>query len=289
MSVAAWIARESIGRSSAIAATTCSLAEVRLATFVHPDSGAPAAGEVRGGEVVVFEGQAVLDRLTGGDRAPATGAAFPVAEVRLLAPCEPRAIYGIGLNYAQHARETGMDLPEVPMVFAKLPTSSAAPDGDVALPGAVWRRLDYEGELAVVIGAGGAIGGYAVADDLSARDLQRAEPRWVRAKGFDNACPWGPWITTADEIPDPEALRLTTDVNGERRQDSSTSDLVFGPQALVDFIAEAITLRPGDLILTGTPSGVGQAMDPRRFLEPGDTIRIEIESLGVIEHTVRRR
>ncbi|MEA2170447.1 MAG: hypothetical protein QOF76_3747 [Solirubrobacteraceae bacterium] len=258
---------------------------MRLATFVHPDTGAPAAAEVRDAEIVAFESGTVLDRLASGDRSPATGAAFGLADVTLLAPCEPRAIFGIGLNYATHAKETGMELPEVPMVFAKLPTSSHAPNGDVVLPDAVWQRLDYEGELAVVIGPENTIGGYAVANDLSARDLQRAEPRWVRAKGFDNACPWGPWITT--DVPDPESLRLTTDVNGDRRQDSSTSDLVFGPQALVDFIAEAVTLRPGDLILTGTPSGVGQAMDPRTFLAPGDVIRIEIESLGAIEHTVR--
>jgi 2-keto-4-pentenoate hydratase/2-oxohepta-3-ene-1,7-dioic acid hydratase in catechol pathway len=167
----------------------------------------------------------------------------------------------------------------------KLPTSSAPPGGPIRCP-AVVKRLDYEGELAVVVGGGGAIAGYAVADDVSARDLQRREPQWTRAKGFDTSCPWGPWITTADEVPDPRALRLTTHVNGEPRQDASTADLVFGPQELVDFIAETCTLEPGDLILTGTPSGVGMAMDPRVFLASGDVVRIEIESLGVIEHPV---
>ena len=137
-----------------------------------------------------------------------------------------------------------------------------------------------------MIGAGGAIAGYAVADDVSARDLQKREPQWTRAKGADTFCPWGPWITTADEVPDPEDLRLTSHVNGELRQDSRTSDLIFGPQALVDFIAEAITLEPGDLILTGTPSGVGVAMDPPRFLGDGDVVRCEVEGLGAIEHRV---
>ena len=150
-------------------------------------------------------------------------------------------------------------------MFMKLPSSSAPPSGPVRCP-AVVRRLDYEVELAVVMGAGGEIAGYAVADDVSARDLQRREPQWTRAKGADTFCPWGPWITTADEVPEPEDLRLTCHVNGELRQDSRTSDLIFGPRALVDFIAEAITLEPGDLILTGTPSGVGFAMDPPRFL-----------------------
>jgi 2-keto-4-pentenoate hydratase/2-oxohepta-3-ene-1,7-dioic acid hydratase in catechol pathway len=261
---------------------------MRLATFLPPGSEQPRAGQVRGDEVVSFAARrdSVLERLRTGDFDPALGEAWPIAEVTLLAPvARPRAIFGIGLNYAAHARETGQDLPEHPIVFMKLPSSSAPPNGPVTCP-AVVKRLDYEGELAVVIGEGGRIAGYAVADDVSARDLQRREPQWTRAKGADGFCPWGPWITTADEVPDPRALRLTTHVNGELRQDSSTADLVFGPQELVDFIAQTCTLEPGDLILTGTPSGVGMSMDPRRFLASGDVVRIEIESLGAIEHAV---
>ena len=174
------------------------------------------------------------------------------------------------------------------MVFLKLPSSSVPGSGPVRCP-AVVKRLDYEVELAVVMGADGAIAGYAVADDVSARDLQKREPRWVRAKGFDTSCPWGPWITTADEVADPENLRIASQVNGETRQDSTTADLVFGPRALVDFIAETCTLAPGDLILTGTPQGVGQAMDPPRFLQPGDVVRCEIEGLGAIEHPIEMR
>jgi acylpyruvate hydrolase len=260
---------------------------VRLATFIVPGEDRPRAGEVRGDEVVALgDDETVLDRLRTGDRTPAAGEAHPLRDVTLLAPVpRPRAIFGIGLNYAAHARETGQEPPEIPIVFMKLPTSSAPPGGPVRCP-AVVQRLDYEGELAVVMGAGGEVAGYAVADDVSARDLQRREPQWTRAKGFDTACPWGPWITTADEVPDPEALALRTWVNGELRQDARTDDLVFGIPALVAFLRETITLEPGDLILTGTPSGVGMAMDPRRFLAPGDTIRIEIESLGAIEHAV---
>jgi acylpyruvate hydrolase len=260
---------------------------MKLATYLVPGAAAPVAGEVRGDAVVAFaEGTTVLDRLASGDRTPADGPQHALSDVTLLAPVpRPRAIFGVGLNYAAHAAEQGKEPPEQPIIFMKLPTSAAPPDDDVTCP-AVVRRLDYEGELAVVMGPGGTVAGYAVADDLSARDLQRREAQWTRAKGFDGACPYGPWITTADEIADPEALALRTWVNGELRQDSSTSDLIFGIGAVVAFLRETCTLEPGDLILTGTPSGVGMALDPPRFLDSGDVVRIEIEALGAIEHRV---
>jgi acylpyruvate hydrolase len=261
---------------------------MRLTTFLPPGSDIPRAGEIRDDEVVSFavERETVLERLETDDHDAARGDAYPLADVTLLAPVpRPRAIFGIGLNYAAHAEEQGLDKPEFPIVFMKLPASSAAPNGPVRCPQVV-RRLDYEGELVVVMGSGGSIAGYAVADDVTARDLQRREPQWTRAKGADGFCPWGPWITSADEVPDPCNLRLTTHVNGALRQDASTSDLIFGPQELVDFISETCTLEPGDLILTGTPSGVGMSMEPRRFLSSGDVVRIEIESLGHIEHAV---
>jgi 2-keto-4-pentenoate hydratase/2-oxohepta-3-ene-1,7-dioic acid hydratase in catechol pathway len=260
---------------------------MKLATFLLPGADAPLAGEVRGDAVVAFDdGTTVLDRLASGDRTPAAGAEHPLASVELLAPVpRPRAIFGVGLNYAEHAKETGKEPPERPIIFMKLPSSAAAPGGDVHCP-AVVRRLDYEGELAVVMGAGGEVAGYAVADDVSARDLQKREPQWTRAKGFDGSCPYGPWITTADEVDDPHALALRTWVNGELRQDSSTADLIFGVPEIVAFLSETCTLEPGDVILTGTPSGVGQAMDPPQFLQSGDRVRIEIEALGAIEHRV---
>lgn len=260
---------------------------MRLVTFLPPGDDSPRAGEVRGEEVVAFSSGSVRDRLANGDRSPADGPSFPLADVTLLAPVpRPGAILCVGLNYAEHAREGGNELPEMPMIFAKLPNSSIPPGGPVRTRPVTSRRLDYEAELAVVMGAGGKIGGWAVADDLSARDLQRAEPRWIRAKGFDDSCPWGPWITTTDELPDAGSLRIRSWVNGEPRQDSTTADMIFGSQAIVDFISEAITLEPGDIILTGTPQGVGYAMDPPRFLQPGDVVRIEIESLGAIEHPI---
>ena len=136
------------------------------------------------------------------------------------------------------------------------------------------------------MGADGQVGGYAVADDLTARDLQGRETQWTRAKGADGFCPYGPWITTVDEVPDPHALWLRTWVNGELRQDSSTSNLIFKIPELVEFISETCTLSPGDLILTGTPSGVGMGLDPPCFLGSGDVVRIEIEQLGSIEHSI---
>jgi acylpyruvate hydrolase len=258
---------------------------MKLASFVSP-GGDRLSGEVRDGRVVAFDdGSTVRDRLATGDRAPASGPDFALDDIELVAPHAPEAIFGIGLNYAAHVREGGRDLPEAPVVFMKTPRSAADPGAPVKAPDVV-RRLDYEGELAIVMGADGEIAGFAVADDLSARDLQRREPQWTRAKGFDGSCPFGPWVTTADEVPEPGDLALRTWVNGELRQDSRTNDLIFDVPRLVAFLQETCTLAPGDLILTGTPSGVGVYMDPPRFLTSGDVVRIEIERLGAIEHAV---
>lgn len=260
---------------------------MKLTTFQASDLAEPLAGLVDGDRVRAFGGPGgVRQALAAGSvPEPALGE-WALSEVRLLAPVpDPGAIYGIGLNYAKHVAETGGTVPEQPIVFVKVRGSVAPPGGPVRCP-AIVKRLDYEGELTIVIGAGGRIGGFCVADDVSARDLQRREPQWTRAKGADTFCPFGPWVTTADEIPDPGDLGLRTWVNGELRQDSRTSDLIFGCQDLVDFIAQTCTLAPGDLILTGTPSGVGMAMDPPRFLAPGDRVRISIDGLGEIEHPV---
>ena len=258
---------------------------MKLVSFRAP-GGEQQYGEVRDGRVVAFDdGSTVKDRLVSGDRSPAAGPDAALDDVELLAPHVPRAIFGIGLNYLAHAQEQNAELPERPIVFMKLPTSVTAPGAPVRAPEVV-QRLDYEGELAVVMGPGGEVAGYAVADDLTARDLQRAERQWTRAKGFDGSCPFGPWITTADEVAQPGDLALRTWINGELRQDSRTSDLIFSVPEIVAFLRETITLEPGDLILTGTPSGVGMYFDPPRFLGSGDVVRIEIEGLGAIEHAV---
>ena len=260
---------------------------MKLATFLAPGHDEPLAGQVLDDSVVAFaDGRRVLDVLAAGRSTAADGESWPLAEITLLAPVpEPGTVYAIGLNYAAHVAETGAQRPEVPIVFVKVRGSVAPPGGPIRCPEVV-RRLDYEGELTVVMGANGSIGGYCVADDVTARDLQARESQWTRAKGADTFCPFGPWVTTADEVPDAGDLQLRTWVNGELRQNSRTSDLIFGPQQVVDFIAQTCTLRPGDLILTGTPSGVGMAFDPPRFLSSGDLIRIEIERLGAIEHRV---
>jgi acylpyruvate hydrolase len=253
-----------------------------------------ASGEFRIGRL---EDESIVDAGPAGEQgfvptreawtalAQAEGLRIPIGAVTLSHPVVPRKLICIGLNYRDHAEESELDIPAVPVIFAKWTTSLIGHGATIVIPREE-TRPDYEGELAVVMGAGGAVAGYAVADDLSARDLQRREPQWTRAKGFDGSCPYGPWITTADEVPDPEALALRTWVNGELRQEASTSDLIFGIEALVAFLRETCTLEPGDLILTGTPSGVGMALDPPRFLEPGDVVRIEIERLGAIEHRV---
>jgi acylpyruvate hydrolase len=258
---------------------------VKLATFRAPD-GSVRAGQVVDEEVHAFApGLRVVEVLAGSDPRVLSDS-WPLGEVTLLAPVpEPPTVYAIGLNYAKHIEETGGQRPEFPIVFVKVRGSVAPPGGPIRCPSVV-RRLDYEGELTIVMGADGRTAGFCIADDVTARDLQGREPQWTRAKGADTFCPLGPWVTTTEEIDDPESLRLRTWVNGDLRQDSSTSDLIFGCSELVQFIGQTCTLRPGDLILTGTPSGVGMGLDPPQFLESGDVVRIEIERLGAIEHAV---
>lgn len=260
---------------------------MKLATFEAPGQSDPISGFVSDDRIVAFGGPDGVREVLASGRLPGpSGGEWPIADVRLLAPIpSPGTIYAIGLNYADHIAETGATRPEKPLVFVKVRNSAAPPGGPVRCP-AVVQRLDYEGEMVIVIGADGQVGGYCIADDVSARDLQRSESQWTRAKGADTFCPFGPWVTTPDEIADPGRLRLRTWVNEELRQDSNTENLIFGVEQLVQFIAETCTLTPGDLILTGTPHGVGQAMDPPGFLRSGDRVRIAIDGLGEIEHPV---
>ena len=258
-------------------------------TFEAPGHTSALSGFVQDDErVVAFGGpDGVKEALATGRVPGPSGGTWPLADVKLLAPIpEPGTIYAIGLNYRDHIAEMGNTPPEQPVVFVKVSGCVAPPGGPIVCPEVV-RRLDYEGEMVIVMGGRGEIGGYCIADDVSARDLQKREPQWTRAKGADTFCPFGPWITTADEVPDPGNLALRTWVNDELRQESNTSNLVFGCAALVEFITETCALRPGDLILTGTPGGVGQAQDPPRFLQSGDRVRIAIDGLGEIEHSVQ--
>jgi 2-keto-4-pentenoate hydratase/2-oxohepta-3-ene-1,7-dioic acid hydratase in catechol pathway len=197
---------------------------------------------------------------------------------------------GIGLNYRDHAEETGMPIPEVPVVFAKASSCVSGPYDPVLAPKG-FERMDYEVELAVVIGtraknvaetdALNHVVGYTICNDLSERSLQKGGPgEWIKAKSYDSFGPLGPWLVTKDEIPDPQRLDFTLDLNGARMQTGSTATMIFGVPKLVSYISQYMTLTPGDVITTGTPPGVGMARKPRVFLKPGDEIRATISGLG---------
>ena len=223
----------------------------------------------------------------------------PAVIAKLLAPLEPRALLCIGLNYRQHAAETNALLPKVPVVFLKNPAAVQHPGDPIELPR--WlasAKVDYECELAVVIGrrckngsradALGYVLGYTCANDVSARDWQKegGGSQWCRGKSFDTFCPLGPVLVTPDEIPNPNALRISTKVNGETLQDSTTADMIFDVPALIEFLSGSTTLLPGTVILTGTPGGVGMARTPPRWLQPGDTVAVEIEKIGALTNPV---
>lgn len=219
--------------------------------------------------------------------------------VKLCAPIKrPGKIMAIGLNYADHIAESAMATPEHQTWFAKAATSANGPFDPIDLPGDT-PRVDYEAELVAVIGRGGrniaaldarsAIFGYCVGDDVTERAWQHRTPQWTLGKSFDTHAPFGPWITTADEVPDPHALSIRCVVNGEVRQQSNTRHLVFDVWSQVKHLSQAMTLEAGDLIFTGTPGGIGAAMNPMRFLEVGDRVRVEIEGLGAIENVCERR
>ncbi|WP_119729182.1 MULTISPECIES: fumarylacetoacetate hydrolase family protein [Thermomonospora] len=218
-----------------------------------------------------------------------TGARFALEDVRLLAPILPSKVVAIGKNYAEHAREMGGEPPAEPVIFSKPSTAVIGPGEAVAYPGKLTQRVDYEGELAVVIGrmcrevpaarAREVILGYTCANDVTARDLQQRDGQWTRAKGFDTFCPLGPWIETEA---DPADLAITTTVNGEVRQSARTSELIHSIPALIEYVSQVMTLLPGDVILTGTPAGVGP-------LEIGDEVSVTVESVGTLTNRVVAR
>jgi 2-keto-4-pentenoate hydratase/2-oxohepta-3-ene-1,7-dioic acid hydratase in catechol pathway len=216
-------------------------------------------------------------------------------DVRLLAPiARPPKFLAVGLNYADHVAETGLETPAFPLVFAKMPSCVTGPSDPVERPIAS-DRLDWEGELAFVVSkhcrhvkradAASVIGGYTIVNDVSVRDWQVKTSQWVLGKSFDTHGPMGPWLVTGEEL-DPHALPIRTLVNGEVRQSSNTKNLIFDCFDLVETLSTVFTLEPGDVVATGTPGGVGNAMTPPQFLKPGDTVRIEIDGIGAIENTV---
>ncbi|MEQ1824337.1 MAG: fumarylacetoacetate hydrolase family protein [Pirellula sp.] len=217
-------------------------------------------------------------------------------ELKVLCPIDqPVKILCIGLNYRDHAIETNSPIPAEPIVFCKMPTAMIGPDEPIRLP-RVSHDVDYEAEMVVVIGktvknatkleAEASIFGYAVGHDVSARDWQKDKPgkQWFLGKSFDTFAPLGPAIVTADAVANPENLRISCKINGEVLQDSRTSELIFKPIELVEYISQVMTLFPGDVIYTGTPPGVGAARTPNRFLRDGDIVEIEVEKLGVLRN-----
>jgi 2-keto-4-pentenoate hydratase/2-oxohepta-3-ene-1,7-dioic acid hydratase in catechol pathway len=230
------------------------------------------------------------------EQSAASGACYALSAVRLLAPVKrPGKVFAIGLNYADHIAESKVETPVNQVWFTKAVTSINGPFDPIKIA-KTGPFVDYEVELVAIIGRGGRniakadaaahIFGYCVGNDVTERFWQHRTPQWSLGKSFDTHGPIGPWITTADEVPDPHALSLRCFVNGEKRQDSNTRHLVFNIWDQIEHLSQAMTLEPGDLIFTGTPGGVGAAMDPRQFLKPGDVVRCEIDDLGAIEGTM---
>ncbi|MDH4163254.1 MAG: fumarylacetoacetate hydrolase family protein [Nitrospirota bacterium] len=240
--------------------------------------GRPACGVIEGSEVIELEGDGLVPSARKKTR-------HVLSALRLLPPCVPTKVVAVGLNYRDHARELGMAVPEEPIIFLKPPTTVIGPGEQIRYP-AMSRQVDYEAELGVVIGrtardcspdaAAEHIRGYTCANDVTARDLQRKDGQWTRAKSFDTFCPIGPWIET--DL-DPSDLLVESYLNGVRRQSSRTSQFLFNVPHLVSFISRIMTLHPGDLIITGTPSGIGP-------MQAGDEIEVRIEGIGSLKNNV---
>ncbi len=288
---------------------------MRLVTFLQN-------GEVRLGALRTHDGQEVivdlnraeprlpasmLDFLAAGERAqelavevlqeaPASTMHEREAVTLKAVLTNPGKIICIGLNYRDHAAETHQSIPEVPMVFAKYNNTLVGSGEPILLP-RVTQRVDYEAELAVIIGKRGRsiaeaeamdyVAGYSIFNDISARDYQMRTSQWTIGKTFDTFGPFGPALVTADEIADPHALALRLSIDGEVLQDSNTRELIFSIPRLIAYLSSVMTLEPGDVIATGTPAGVGFTRQPPRFLRPGETVRVEIEGIGVLENPVK--
>ena len=240
---------------------------------------------------VIEGGSAALDRI-GGTRLALT----PLAEVKLLAPIpRPNKLICVGLNYRDHAAETGAVIPEVPTIFNKFPTAIIGPGAPIVLP-KVSTSPDYEAEFAFVIGKGGRhiaeadwrdhVFGYTIVNDVSARDYQRATTQWLMGKTFDTFAPMGPWIVGQEEISDPHNLSVRMVINGETLQDGNTSQLIFNIPRLIAFLSSVFTLEPGDVVSTGPPAGVGAARKPPRWLLPGDDVVVQIQNIGELRNPV---
>ena len=257
---------------------------------VHPLAELPAGEPSYGDVATPSYREAVRARVEAGGLS-----AVPESEVRLLAPVpEPGKIVCVGLNYRDHAEEQNEEIPERPLLFGKAPTSVTNPDDPIYHPDGI-EQVDYEVELGVVMGhtarnvsadeADDYIAGYTVINDVSARDAQFEDEQYLRGKSYDTFAPMGPRLVAGDEF-DPNSVDVACRVNGETKQDSNTDQFIFDVHECVEYISHAMTLRPGDVISTGTPGGVGVFMDPPELLEPGDEVEVEIEGIGTLENYV---
>jgi len=262
---------------------------VRLAAFDG------VFGRVEGDHVIPM-GDDIVSFLA--DGASRDGTPVALADATFGPPVRrPGKIIGVGLNYRDHAEETGQPVPSEPVLFAKFATSVIGPGDAIVVPEVV-TQPDYEAELGVVIGRTAShvgearaldhVGGYLCVNDVSARDLQFHSTQWMLGKAIDSFLPCGPWLVTPDEVPDPQALGIRCALGREMVQDSTTSNMVFGVAELIAFISRTLTLEPGDLIATGTPSGVGMSRTPQRWLEDGEEVSVEIDGIGRLTNTVRK-
>ena len=270
----------------------------------------PLIGVIEGQSLLPLRDTVAMVELIqrGAGRAPAAPA-LPLHGVRLLAPIIPtRNVFCVGWNYAAHFAEgkafrpadAVQEIPDHPALFTKNPFAIIGPEAAIRYPAPISEQLDYEVELAVVIGRAGRdiserdaldhVFGYTIANDVSVRDVQRTwhGGQWFKGKNFDTHLPLGPWIVTKDEIPDPQALHITTRVNGVVKQDSNTRHMVFPVARIIAELSAGLTLHPGDVIITGTPEGVGMGRTPPEWLKPGDVVELEIERIGILRNHIER-
>jgi 2-keto-4-pentenoate hydratase/2-oxohepta-3-ene-1,7-dioic acid hydratase in catechol pathway len=257
--------------------------------------GKTGIGTLQGDTLQPVAAGSLIDVIQGQGTTP-SGPPIPLNGTTLRAPLRPGKIIAVGQNYWDHCREQNVQPSDRPILFAKFPLSVIGPGEQVRWYDGFSEKVDYEAELALVIGrhtravseenALDALFGYTCANDISARDIQFSDKQWLRGKASDTFCPLGPVIVTADEIPDPQNLKIACRVNGTTMQDSNTKEMIFSVRHLVHFISKGITLEPGDVILTGTPDGVGVFRKPPIFLKPGDELEVEIANIGVLKNTV---
>lgn len=239
----------------------------------------------------------VLDGIRNPERVRPIGPPIPLP--RFVTPYRPGTIIGIGLNYTDTVTEMGRPRPSEPYLFPKLRSSVTGPEEPIVIDEALTREVDWEGELAVIVGrtcrdvdpadAADVVFGYTVAQDISARDLQEKDGQWLRGKGLDTFCPFGPCVVTTEEVPPPQQLRIRTWVNDRLVQDGSTAGMIFTVAQLIGYCSTHFTLEPGDMILTGTPSGCGAFQHPPAYLHPGDTVKTRIDGIGELRNTVQAR